>query len=86
MFPLIPNTVPPERQAFLAGFRQSRRGNLYRPLEDGVAVVFKYRNGSKAGSYGWLVAHEEDGETLFSPQGYTRRCDALEALADHLGY
>jgi hypothetical protein len=80
-------TVETGRREFLAGFRQSRKGNLYRPLsEGGVAVVFKYKTGSKAGQYGWLIAHEEDEQPLFSPQGYAKRREALEALAIELGY
>jgi hypothetical protein len=91
----IPADVPPwlagpvespGRRDFLAGFRRSRRGNLFHPLEDGgVAVVFKYKTGSKAGSFGWLIAREE-WEKVFSPQGYTRQRDALRALAEELGY
>jgi hypothetical protein len=76
---------PPGRRDFLAGFRKSRRGNLFRPLPDGAAVVFKYKSGSKAGSFGWLIAREE-WETVFSPQGYSRQRDALQALAGELGY
>jgi hypothetical protein len=83
--PLFPNAEPVERQTFLAGFRRSRRGNLYRALPDGVAVVFRYKSGSKAGQFGWLVKCD-DWEAHFSPCGYTRRRLALELLAAEMGY
>jgi hypothetical protein len=62
----FPNAEPAERQAFIAGFRQSCRGNLYRPLADGVAVVFKYQRGSKVGKFGWLIA-DDDGDAVLAP-------------------
>jgi hypothetical protein len=59
---------------------------LFHPLEDGgVAVVFRYKSGSKAGSFGWLIAGEDE-PALFSPRGYARQRDALQALAIELGY
>jgi hypothetical protein len=88
--PIVPPWLaaePPGRREFLAGFRQSRRGNLFHPLpEGGVAVVFRYKTDTKTRTYGWLVSRDDDGETLFSPCGYARRREALAAVAEELGY
>jgi len=66
-------------RAFEAGFRRSRRGNLWRRLPGGRTVtVF-----AKDGGYAWCVAGE-DGPT-FSPGGYDSEADAPAAAWEELG-
>jgi hypothetical protein len=64
-----------ERAEFVAGFRRSRRGNLWRSWQGATLTVFERRGGG----YGWCVA--SDAGTEFAQDDADTEADALDALA-----
>lgn len=62
-----------------AGFRRSRRGNLWRTWDGRTTTVFA-RSDDR---YGWCIA--DGSETRYSPHGFENEDDALMALGEELG-
>ena len=67
------------RAGFLAGFRRSKRGNLWRHYEGRTLTVFR----RDRGGFAWCVADGE--EPRFSPLAYGTEREALDALWDWYG-
>jgi hypothetical protein len=62
------------RQEFEAGFKRSRKGNLWRCWTDLTLCVFMRGDGS----YAWSIAGEDSMQ--FSPDGYETEADAIGGL------
>jgi hypothetical protein len=60
---------------FKAGFRRSKKGNLWRNYEGVTLTVFRR---PWDGGFGWSISDSEGPE--FSPGGFEDEEDALEAL------
>jgi hypothetical protein len=69
-----------QRAEFEAGFRRSRKGNLWRNFEGLTATIFR-RQGDDF--FGWSIAGNEG--VRFSNSGYESEEDALGALWSELG-
>jgi hypothetical protein len=67
------------RASFEAGFRRSRRGNLWRDWENVTLTIYRRKD---AFGFGWCIA---DGEQpRFSSGRYETEEDALSALGSEL--
>lgn len=65
--------------AFVTGFRRSKRGNLWRVYAGRTLTVFRRTDGR----WGWCVA--DDYGTDFSSGGYLETADAIAALWERVG-
>jgi hypothetical protein len=63
---------------FAAGFRRSRRGNLWREYDDAVVTVF----GTDDEQFGWCIAR--DGQTQFSKSRFETEDEAIDSLWSEL--
>ena len=84
--PKVTETIVPEVEAlqaawdqFTAGFKRSKKGNLWRHYDGQTACVF----GRDDGYYGWSISG--NSATRFSKGGYRTEEEALEALGESLG-
>jgi hypothetical protein len=68
-----------ERTEFEAGFRRSKKGNLWRHFEGMTLTIF----GRDDERFGWCLVDAE-GDKRFSRGSYESEEDALGSLADDL--
>jgi hypothetical protein len=67
-------------EQFVAGFRRSQNGDLWREFEGKGVTVFRHRDGT----YGWSI--DEGGEVSFSSDRYEDEESAMFALFQALGW
>lgn len=71
--------VEAEHERFAAGFRRSKKGNIWRTWEGVTVTIFERAEGF----FRWSIA---DGDGVrYSPGAYETDGEALEMLAEELG-
>ncbi len=68
-----------QRAEFEAGFRRSKKNNLWRHLEGMTLTIF----GREDERFGWCIVDAE-GERQFSRGSFETEADALGSLAEEL--
>ena len=71
--------VSEQLEQFAAGFRRSKRGNLWRQHGEHTVTVFLDR-----GQYGWCFSGNEE-RSRYSPGRYATEAEALAALWQEVG-
>jgi hypothetical protein len=76
----MPRIPQPTREAvlrkqFAAGFRRSRRGNIWRKYDESTVTVFK-RDDER---FGWCISRSED-DVEFSPDDYASEEEAVDSV------
>ena len=69
------------RDQFAAGFKRSKKGNLWRNYEGLTVVIFR-RQGDDW--FSWSITDTDDEGPRFSPRPFDTEADAMDALCDEL--